>query len=154
VLARISPLAVGLGAAAVALGVAAIWYARPRAEQPESARAATVAVRITRHDVLGMPAASANVRAPPRVGAIVAALDVDALAPAPCPADYASAEVGIVLSGRDVYARRDVYVWDLSADAGAVPRVVVVSSAGCRAGPPADTAALRRELASALTPIR
>jgi hypothetical protein len=95
-----------------------------------------------------MPAKPILVRELVRVRAIVDALAVDAHPTATCPPDYASAELGIVLSGRDVYARRNVYVWDLFADAG-TPQVVVVNSTGCRAGPPPDAGALRTELARA-----
>ena len=70
---------------------------------------------------------------------------------AECPADYADADVGIVLSGSDVYARRNVYVFGLLGDAGTgtSTSVVSVTSAGCRLGPPADLATMRRELAAA-----
>jgi hypothetical protein len=72
-------------------------------------------------------------------------LGVDVYAPVPCPPDYASAEVGLVLSGRDVYARRNVYVWDLAGRSG-TPNVLVTSSSGCRGGPPPDAVRLRELL--------
>jgi len=77
------------------------------------------------------------------VRSIVAALGIDHHALGECPPDYADAAIGIVLTGADVYARRNVYVFDLDGNA---PRVVSVTSAGCREGPPAEAAALRREL--------
>ncbi|MBX3222615.1 MAG: hypothetical protein KF795_19000 [Labilithrix sp.] len=165
---RSSPmLAAGLAVGA-ALVVAAIWWRRPRTPVVETALEATVAVRISRHDALGMSSPPMSVREPSRVRAIVEALGVDAQPAVACPPDYASAELGLLLSGRDVYARRNVYVWDLSAGAagvadgsvadgdvavrgarrGGVPAVVVVSSSGCRGGPPADAVRLRALLSS------
>jgi hypothetical protein len=139
--------ALGVGAA---LAVAAAWYARPGEAVPESAAAGTVAVRITRHDAAGVPGQPVSIRDRTRVRALVEALGVDAQPPVTCPPDYASADLGLVLSGRDVYARRTVYVWDLAgADAGTATSVLVVSPSGCRGGPPADAAALRREIAAA-----
>jgi len=147
------PLLAAAIAVGAALVVAGAWCARPRSAPVETALEATVAVRISRHDAFGVPSAPSSLREPARVRALVEALGVDAQPSAPCPPDYASAEVGLLLSGRDVYARRNVYVWDLSADGGA-PRVLVVSSSGCRGGPPADAAALRRALAKADPPAR
>jgi hypothetical protein len=78
----------------------------------------------------------------------VSALGVDALAPGTCPPDYSGAEIGVVLSGNDVYARRNVYVFDV-LDGGTTPSVVSVTPAGCRIGAPANAAALRHELETA-----
>jgi hypothetical protein len=142
---RVHPLFAGGFAVAVALVVAASWCGRSRVPVVETAVQSTVSVRITRHDALGMPSRTAAVRERARVRTIVEALGVDAFGPMTCPPDYAAAEFGLVLSGRDVYARRNVYVWDLFADAGSA-RAVVVSSSGCRGGPTADAAALRREM--------
>ena len=149
---RVPPsVAAGLGVGA-ALVIAALWWRRPRTPVVEPAVDATVAVRISRHDALGMPSKPVMIREPSKVRAIVEALDVDAHPTVTCPPDYASAELGITLTGRDVYARRNVYVWSLSsipsADGGA-PTVLVVSSSGCRGGPPADSAALRDLISSA-----
>ena len=94
-----------------------------------------------------MPGPPAAVRDPAKVRELVGALDVDAHPVVTCPPDYATAELGIVLSGRDVYARRNVYVWGLFSDAGS-PSVVVVSSSGCRGGPPSDVGALRELIAT------
>ena len=103
-----------------------------------------------------MPSKPVFVREPARVRRIVEALGVDGQPSVVCPPDYASAELGLLLSGRDVYARRNIYVWGLfvdavepdAADGARPPNVVVVSSSGCRGGPPGDTVALRRELAA------
>ena len=159
---RVPPsIAAGLGVG-VALVIAALWWRRPRTPVVEPAVEATVAVRISRHDAFGMPSKPVTIREPSKVRATVEALDVDAHPTVTCPPDYASAELGITLSGRDVYARRNVYVWGLSsipvgawgqdsgptADGGA-PAVLVVSSSGCRGGPPADATALRDLISSA-----
>src|SRR5204862_541523 len=97
-----SPAGWALGGVGAALVVCAGWWLR--APRPETPATATVSIRITRHDALGMPGKPAIVRDPARVRALVAALDVDRQPPIPCPPDYAAAEVGIVLSGQDVYA--------------------------------------------------
>lgn len=140
-------IAAGLGVG-FALVVAALWWRRPHTPSVEPSIDATVAVRIARHDALGIPSKPVVVRDAGQVRALVGALDVDAHPPVPCPPDYATADVGIVLTGRDVYARRNVYVWGLAADAGG-PNVLVVSSAGCRGGAPADARALRDLISSA-----
>ncbi|MDF2694362.1 MAG: hypothetical protein K0S65_2745, partial [Labilithrix sp.] len=142
---RMSPLVAAGLAVGAALVVAAVWWRRPRTPAVETAVEATVAVRITRHDALGVPSKPVTVRAPAHVRAIVEGLAVDGLLTEVCPPDYASADVGLVLSGRDVYARRNVYVWDLFTDGGA-PRVLVTSSSGCRGGAPADAQRLRELL--------
>ena len=139
------PAALGVGAALV---VALIWWLRPHEPVVERAVEATVAVRISRHDALGIPSNPVTLRERAKVRALVEALDVDAPPPVPCPPDYATADVGIVLTGRDVYSRRNVYVWGLGADAGS-PNVLVVSSAGCRGGPPANASAVRELIADA-----
>lgn len=162
---RPSPLLAAGIAVGAALVVVAIWWRRPPAIAVERAVDATVAVRISRHDALGMSPPPTSVREPTRVRAIVEALGIDEHPAVPCPADYASAELGLLLSGRDVYARRNVYVWHLadgaSGDGGAAaavgasgdggaeaPLVVVVSSSGCRGGRPSDIARLRALLSS------
>lgn len=136
-------------AVSASLIVAAAWC--NRAQRPpvrETAAQAIVAVRITKHDALGMASAEPRVvRDPPRVRALVEALGIDAHPIVSCPPDYASAELGLLLTGRDVYARRNVYVWGLhDPDASPVgdAHVVVVNSSGCRGGPPADASVLRR----------
>lgn len=140
-----SPLVVAGVGVALALAVAGVWCGRLRPPVAEPAIEATVAIRITRHDAFGAPGKPRFVREVPRVRAIVGALGIDRHPVRACPADYASAEVGLLLSGRDVYARRNVYVWGLFADGGA-PDVLVVSSSGCRGGVPTDAATLRSEL--------
>jgi hypothetical protein len=141
-----------MSAVGLSLIVAAVWC--NRAQKPpvqETAVQSIVAARITKHDALGMPSAEPlAVRDPPHVRALVEALGIDEHPVVPCPPDYASAELGLLLTGRDVYARRNVYVWDLHADASAGARVVTVSSAGCRGGPPANASVLRREIESAV----
>ena len=144
-----SPLAFAAIAVGLALLVAAHWWRRAaRSAVAESALDATVAVRISRHDALGIPSKPVSVREPGRVRAIVRALGVDAQPSVTCPPDYASADVGLLLSGRDVYARRNVYVWRLldPADAGSAPTVLVTSSAGCRGGPSTVSAERLREI--------
>ena len=133
---------------ALAIGVAAIAFARRRGATETRAVDTTHAIRITRRDRSGLPDKQIPVRDPARVRAITEALGVDDRAPGECPPDYADADIGIVLSGSDVYARRNVYVFDLLGDGG-IPKIVSVTSAGCRVGPPADLAALQRELRAA-----
>ncbi len=135
----------------LALVIAAIAYDRARARGSVDTRAVetTHAVRIVRRDRMALPEKKGLVREPARVRALTESLGVDLHAVAECPADYAEAELGLVLSGNDVYARRNVYVFGLLGDAGGSPTVVSVTSAGCRVGPPADLARLRRELAAA-----
>lgn len=135
--------AVAVGAA---LAVVALWFARVPPPVAESALVSTNALRITRHEAIGLPSTPVSIRDPALVRAIVEALAVDTHPAVACPSDYASADVGIVLMGRDVYARRNVYVWGLAhPDAS----VLVVTSSGCRSGPPADVAVLRGELDAA-----
>ncbi|MBX3263791.1 MAG: hypothetical protein KF782_29225 [Labilithrix sp.] len=110
---RSSPRIAAGVAVGAALVVVAIWWRRPRTPAVESAVDATVAVRVSRHDALGMSPPPTSVRDRARVRAIVEALGIDAHPVVPCPPDYASAELGLLLSGRDVYARRNVYVWHL-----------------------------------------
>lgn len=146
---RVSPLLAAGLAVGAALVVTAVWWGRANVPAvPQSAVDAIVAVRITRHDELGMPSKPIPVRERARVRAIVEALGVDAQPTATCPPDYASAEIGLLLVGADVYARRNVYVWNLFGDAGA-PSILVVSSGGCRGGAPADAGVLRGELTAA-----
>jgi hypothetical protein len=141
-------LSSGAIGAGVALVVAAVWFARERPKAARPALESTLVVTITRHDAFGMPGKRITLRDRDRVRALVGALGVDQQPEVRCPPDYATAEIGMTLGGGDVYARRDAYVWDLEAgDGGASPRVVVVSSGGCRGGAPADVVALRRELA-------
>ena len=109
----------------------------------------TKAARIVRRDRVGLPEKKGLIRELAHVRSLTEALGVDQLGAAECPPDYADADIGIVLSGSDVYARRNVYVFGLLGDAGLGPRVLSVTSAGCLMGPPADLPALRRELAAA-----
>jgi hypothetical protein len=135
-----SPLfAAGL-AVALALGVAAAWYCRVP-PGPLTAAEGTIALRVTRHHD-AIPARAHDVRDRATVQAILRALDVDAQPVIACPADYSTAAIGLVLVGRDAYARRNAYVWDLDRE----PRVVVVNSAGCRGGPVPAPEALTRLL--------
>lgn len=135
--------AAALGVAiALAIGAASIAKWRS-ARAPRDASESTVAVRITQRDAVGLPTKKSVLRDPARVRALVDALGVDRHAVGACPPDYAEAPIGIVLSGTDVYARRNVYVFD--ADAGEAS-VVTVTSAGCRVGPPTDRTALMREI--------
>ena len=107
------------------------------------------AARIVRRDRVGLPEKNGVVRDAAHVRSLAEALGIDRHGGAECPPDYADADVGIVLSGSDVYARRNVYVFGLLGDAGSEPSIVSVTSAGCRRGPPADLATLRRELTAA-----
>ena len=134
---------------AVALVIAAIAYERRRLPVETRAVETTRAVRIVRRDATGLPEKKGLVREPAHVRALTEALGVDLHPVIECPPDYAEAELGIVLSGSDVYARRNVYVFGLLGDAGGSPRVVSVTSAGCRSGPPADLPTLRSELHAA-----
>jgi hypothetical protein len=148
VIRRLPPLLAAGIAVGVALVVAGVWCGRAQTPAVETAEQGTVAVRISRHDALGMSPPPIGVRDPARVRALVRALGIDAQPETKCPPDYASAELGLLLTGRDVYARRNVYVWGVLSDAGA-PIVLIVSSSGCRGGPPADAVALRQELVAA-----
>jgi len=134
---------------ALAVALSAIAFARRHGSGEARVVDTTRAVRIVRRDRVGLPEKKGTVRDPARVRSLTGALGVDQLGAAPCPADYADADVGIVLSGSDVYARRNVYVFGLLGDAGSGTSVLSVTSAGCRLGPPADVATVRRELASA-----
>jgi hypothetical protein len=145
----LSPTLVAVIAVLLALLVVGVWCGRARAPVFERAVDATVSLRLTRHDAQGVPGKPIPIQEAQRVRAIVEALGVDAQPATPCPPDYASAEMGILLSGRDVYARRNVYVWGLAADAGGAVHIVVVSSSGCRGGEPKDPDGLRRELLAA-----
>ncbi len=139
--------ALGVG---LAVAVSAIAYTRRRAPAEARVVDTTTAARLVRRDGIGLPEKKGTVRDPRRVRSLTEALGIDKHAAAPeCPADYADADVGIVLSGSDVYARRNVYVFGLLSDAGGGTSIVSVTSAGCRQGPPADLAALRRELVAA-----
>ena len=133
--------------AAVAVG--AIAFARRHGPADVRAVETTHLVRIVRRDRVGLPSKKGNIVDPARVRTITEALGVDIHPAGTCPPDYADADIGIVLSGSDVYARRNVYVFGLLFDAGSDPSVVSVTSAGCRVGPPADLAVLRRELRAA-----
>lgn len=136
----------------VALAVAALAISKRRAAtEIAPAVESTVAIRIVRRDRSGLPDKKGTVRDRAHVRLLTEALGVDAHPGGPCPADYAAADFGLVLSGTNVYVRRNVYVFDLVGDAGRAPSVVSVTSAGCRVGPPADLTALRRELRSAGT---
>ncbi len=140
-------------AAAAAVGIALVVAAASVLQRPArqaSVLDATRVVRIVWHDPLGLVAKQRVVRAPERVRALVSALGIDGHPSVACPADYSDAEISIVLAGDEVYARRSVHIWSFERDAGdAAPTVLSVYSAGCRRGPAADPAALRRELAEA-----
>lgn len=137
------PTHAGLLAVAAAMVVVALWFVRRQPPRAETVSAATVALQVTRHDAFGVPSKPTIVREARRVRAILDDLGVDALAPAVCPPDYATADVGLLLTGRDVYARRNAYVWELL---GTAPRVVLVDETGCRAGTVLNAARLRADL--------
>ncbi|MDB4935858.1 MAG: hypothetical protein JWP87_2830 [Labilithrix sp.] len=130
---------------AAAVAVAAVAVARRHAPADTRAVATTTAIRLVRRDRVGLPEKKGLVRDPAHVRTLTEALGVDVHPAGECPPDYADADIGIVLSGNDVYARRNVYLFGLLGDGGA-PSVVSATSAGCRLGPPADLASLRREL--------
>lgn len=96
-------------------------------------------IRIVRHDTAGFPARRSVVREPARVRALVEALGIDHHQAGACPADYADADLWLTLSGSDVYAKRNVYVFGIGDKA---PTVVTVTTAGCLIGAPTDVAAL------------
>jgi hypothetical protein len=131
-----------------AVGVAGIAIAKRNRPVEIRAVETTTAIRIVRRDGMGLPEKKATVRERAHVRALTEALGIDVHREGPCPPDYADADIGIILSGNDVYAKRNVYVFSLLGDAGE-PSVVSVTSAGCRVGPPADIASLRRELSAA-----
>ena len=137
---------------ALAVVVSALAFARRHAPGEARVVETTRAARIVRRDGVGLPEKKGVIRDPARVRALTEALGIDRLPAAACPPDYADADVGIVLSGNDVYARRNVYVFGLPGlgdAAGGETRVVSVTSAGCLVGAPADLSALRRELTAA-----
>jgi hypothetical protein len=138
------------GIVGVAVAFAIAGAAIIKRNRPVEIRAVetTRAIRIVRRDRSGLPEKQGVVRDPAHVRALTEALGVDLHPGGPCPPDYADADIGIVLAGDDVYARRNVYVFALLGDAGE-PSVVSVTSAGCRVGPAADVASLRRELETA-----
>jgi hypothetical protein len=135
----------------VGLAVAVAAFAFTRRHGPGEARVVdtTTAARLVRRDRIGLPEKKGTIREPRHLRSLTEALGIDQHGSSDCPADYAEADVGIVLSGSDVYARRNVYVFGLLGDAGNDTKVVSVTSAGCLVGPPADLATLRRELAAA-----
>ena len=148
---------VGIAAALIVGGLAISRRAKTTEVAP--ATETTHAVRIVRRDRVGLPEKQGMIRAPAHVRSITEALGVDTHPLGECPPDYAAADFGIVLSGSNVYVRRNVYVFGLggagdSDDGGSQqrePSVVSVTSAGCRVGPPADLARLRSELREAGT---
>jgi hypothetical protein len=142
---RLVPAAIGV---AVALAIALGWFLRRREPRELPARETTAAIRFVRHDANGLVLKQGGVRERPRVRALVDALGIDAHPSVACPPDYSRAEVSLVLSGAEIYVRKSVYLFDLDSDAG-TPSILSTSSAGCHRGPPADVAALRRELALA-----
>ena len=119
-----------------------VWFVRRPAPRIETVTEATFALQLTRHDSFGAPSKPVPIRDRARVQRILTGLGVDALSSSPCPPDYATADLGLLLTGRDVYARRNAYVWDLNT----TPRVVLVDETGCKAGTVADPNALRSEL--------
>lgn len=128
--------------------IAGLAIARRNRPVLEPAVETTTAIRIVRRNAMALPEKKATIRDRAQARSLTEALGVDAHHEGPCPEDYADADIGIVLSGNDVYVRQNVYVFGLFADAGE-PTVVSVTSAGCRVGPPADLAALRRALRAA-----
>ena len=141
-LGHVNARAAAISGVLAAAAVAAIALARWDVAKVPPAVESTRAVRITVRNDAGLPSSQVVVRDAARVRGLVEALGVDGHAPAACPPDYAEAEVGLVLSGADVYAKRNVYVFGKSS-------VVSVTSAGCRVGPPADEAAMSQEIARA-----
>lgn len=131
-----------------ALVVASMAVAKRNRPIEVRAVATTTAIRIVRRDGMGLPDRKSTVRDPAHVRSLTEALGVDVHPEGPCPPDYAAADIGIVLSGNDVYVRQNVYVFALFGDAGE-SSVVSATSAGCRVGPPADVASLKRELRAA-----
>lgn len=125
--------------------IAGLAIARRNRPVLEPAVETTTAIRIVRRNAMALPEKKATIRDRAQARALTEALGVDAHHEGLCPEDYADADIGIVLSGNDVYVRHNVYVFGLFADAGE-PAVVSVTSAGCRVGPPADLATLRRAL--------
>jgi hypothetical protein len=127
-------------AVAGALIIVGVWFAHRPAPRAEAVSEATLAIQVTRHDAYGAPSKPTPIRDRAKVRAILESINVDALAAASCPPDYATADVGLLLTGRDVYARRNAYLWDTKTDA---PRVVLVDETGCRTGLVRDAERLR-----------
>src|SRR4051812_35190476 len=110
---------IGIAGALVVGGVAI--SRRPRTSEAAPAAETTHAVRIVRRDRVGLPEKQGVIRAPARVRAITEALGIDAHPGGECPPDYAAADFGIVLSGSNVYVKRNVYVYGLlDGDGGAI----------------------------------
>ena len=138
-----SPRRAGAVAVGCALLVAAAWFARRPTPHSESVAEATLAVAVTRHDAFGAPSKPIAIRDRAKVRAIIESLGADALPAAACPPDYAAADVGLLLTGRDVYARRNAYLWEIRSPA---PRIVLVDETGCRAGVVHDAVQMRANL--------
>lgn len=138
-----SPGRAGAIAVGVALVVVAIWFAtRAKPAPAQTVAESTFTLAITRHDAFGAPSKPTRIVDHARVQAILAALGVDQQPKMTCPPDYATADVGILFTGKDIYARKNAYVWDL---AGA-PRVTIVDETGCRGGTVASADGLRDAL--------
>jgi hypothetical protein len=130
-------------AVASALVLVAVWFARRPAPRAETVTEATLAIQVTRHDAFGAPSKPTPIRDRAKVRAILESINVDSLPAASCPPDYATADIGLLLTGRDVYARRNAYLWDTKTEA---PRVVLVDETGCRTGLVPDAERLRTTL--------
>lgn len=138
-----NPQRAGAVAVSCALLVAVAWFARRQAPRVEKVSDATLAIQVTRHDAFGVPSKPTPIRDRETVRAILESIGADTLPAAACPPDYATADLGLLLTGRDVYARRNAYLWETKSDA---PRVVLVDETGCRAGVVPDAERLRAVL--------
>jgi hypothetical protein len=145
------PRSAAMVGAAMALSVGGLALCSQRHSSRELAPAAesTVFARIVRRDRLGLPEKTVFLRDAASSRALAVALGMDAHAIGICPRDYAIADFGIVLNGRTVYEKRQVYVFGDGSDAGLPASVVSVTSSGCRIGPPADAKALVDKLRAA-----
>jgi hypothetical protein len=138
----VNPRRAGALAVGAALAVVGLWFARRQAPSAPSISDATLSIIVTQHDALGVPSKPVIIRERRQVRAVVESLGADTQKPIPCPPDYAAADIGLLLTGSDVYARRNAYVWDI----GSSPRVVIVDETGCRGGLVRDAGRLRSEL--------
>lgn len=138
-----NPRLAGAVAVGSALVVVAAWFARRQAPRDERVVDATLAIQVTRHDAFGAPSKPTTIRERANVREVVESIGADALPAGRCPPDYATADVGLLLTGRDVYARRNAYLWETKSPS---PRVVLVDETGCRVGVVPDAERLRAAL--------
>lgn len=125
-------LAAAFGLVVAVVVVLGAVRARRKANAPmPSILEATTMIRIVQHDRNGLVTRQASIRDRARVRALLDAVSVTSLVDAACAEDYSEAEVDLVLSGSDVYARRTLHLFRLSQPPG---EVILSSTSGCARG--------------------